>query len=216
MNGKKVKNIAKVAIIAVIFLVIALHVHAQAPWPHPVTGFVFLSDGGTQAPDDTNVRINDTDSGFGNETVTGEGPLESGEYECSVTGNTGDNVTVLAWNASHYGKNDTIVLTEGPNKNANVTMNILKTGDADGDDLENFDEDYIHGTDPYNSDTDGGGEKDGSEVAAGRDPLDPSDDVTEAPPGPPVAVPEFNVIGLLALIGILSVVLAFATPRRKK
>ena len=37
-----------------------------------------------------------------------------------------------------------------------------------------------------------------------------------APAPPPVPVPEFNVIGLLALIGILSVVLAFATLRRKK
>jgi len=37
-----------------------------------------------------------------------------------------------------------------------------------------------------------------------------------SPPSPPVAVPEYNMIGLLAFIGILSVVLAFATPRRKK
>ena len=36
------------------------------------------------------------------------------------------------------------------------------------------------------------------------------------PPPPPVAVPEYNVIGLLALIGILTIILAFATSRRKK
>jgi len=40
---------------------------------------------------------------------------------------------------------------------------------------------------------------------------------TSPPPTPPpVAVPEFNVVGLLALIGILSMVLAFAAPRRKR
>ena len=33
-----------------------------------------------------------------------------------------------------------------------------------------------HGTDPKLYDTDGGGEGDGSEVASGGDPLDPSDD----------------------------------------
>lgn len=33
-------------------------------------------------------------------------------------------------------------------------------------------------TDPRNADTDGGGEADGSEVHAGRDPLDPKDDMT--------------------------------------
>jgi len=36
-----------------------------------------------------------------------------------------------------------------------------------------------------------------------------------APPPPPVAVPEYNVMGLLALIGILTIALAFATLRRK-
>ena len=33
---------------------------------------------------------------------------------------------------------------------------------------------------------------------------------------PPVPVPEFNIFGLLALVGILSVVIAFATLRREK
>jgi len=35
------------------------------------------------------------------------------------------------------------------------------------------------------------------------------------PAPPPVAVPEYNEIGLLALIGILTIILAFATLRRK-
>lgn len=44
----------------------------------------------------------------------------------------------------------------------------------------NFDE-YFFGTDPTNSDTDGGGESDSSEVENGRDPLSPDDDVIDAP-----------------------------------
>jgi hypothetical protein len=53
-------------------------------------------------------------------------------------------------------------------------------GDPDVDLLNNSDE-YAAGTDPTNSDTDGGGENDWSEVDRhGLDPLDPSDDEVEA------------------------------------
>ncbi len=49
------------------------------------------------------------------------------------------------------------------------------TDDPDGDGLVNRDE-LFNGTNPCNADTDFGGEPDGSEVAADRDPLEPSDD----------------------------------------
>jgi hypothetical protein len=55
------------------------------------------------------------------------------------------------------------------------------SGDPDTDLLNNSDE-YYAGTDPNNSDTDGGGENDGSEVLFhSSDPLDPADDQVEAP-----------------------------------
>jgi len=53
-------------------------------------------------------------------------------------------------------------------------------GDPDLDFLQNLLE-YLVGTDPNNSDTDGGGESDYSEVINGLDPLDPADDRMEAP-----------------------------------
>ena len=54
-------------------------------------------------------------------------------------------------------------------------------GDPDTDQLNNSDE-YYAGTDPNNSDSDGGGENDWSEASVhGSDPLDPSDDEIEAP-----------------------------------
>ncbi|MBN1657569.1 MAG: VWA domain-containing protein [Anaerolineae bacterium] len=53
-------------------------------------------------------------------------------------------------------------------------------GDPDLDYLLNLNE-YEAGTDPNDSDTDDGGENDGSEVDWGQDPLDPADDQIEAP-----------------------------------
>ncbi|MEM8530392.1 MAG: VWA domain-containing protein [Chloroflexota bacterium] len=54
-------------------------------------------------------------------------------------------------------------------------------GDPDLDSLDTLSE-YFSGTDPLNSDTDGGGENDGSEVLLhGQDPLNPDDDEIEAP-----------------------------------
>jgi len=57
--------------------------------------------------------------------------------------------------------------------------------DVDGDGLLNTEEDKngdgivnTGETDPFNADTDGGGEADGSEVTAGRNPFDRSDDMT--------------------------------------
>jgi hypothetical protein len=52
--------------------------------------------------------------------------------------------------------------------------------DADGDGLTNFEEFFI-GTSPVESDTDGGGESDGSEVANGRNPRFASDDAADRP-----------------------------------
>lgn len=53
--------------------------------------------------------------------------------------------------------------------------------DPDLDGLDTLSE-YLSGTDPTNSDTDGGGENDGSEVLLhGQDPLDPANDQIEAP-----------------------------------
>jgi len=61
----------------------------------------------------------------------------------------------------------------------------IDESDIDGDGLLNTEEDKngdgivdSQETDPFNADTDGGGEADGAEVSAGRNPLDKSDDLT--------------------------------------
>jgi|GEM_PF-4324438 len=57
--------------------------------------------------------------------------------------------------------------------------------DGDNDGLTNLNE-YLYNTDPTDSDTDNGTLMDGAEIAQGKDPLDPTDDI------PPVVEPEDN------------------------
>jgi hypothetical protein len=78
---------------------------------------------------------------------------------------------------------------EGPDDNQNRLPDTFEeeygvsdpAGDPDLDNLTTFQEYDEHGTDPTDPDTDDGGEKDGSEVTWGRDPLDPSDDLIDPP-----------------------------------
>jgi len=58
-----------------------------------------------------------------------------------------------------------------------MPLAALGATDSDGDTLVDSEEETL-GTDPWNADTDGGGEADGAEVAAGRDPLVREDDGT--------------------------------------
>ena len=66
----------------------------------------------------------------------------------------------------------------------------MLTGDTDGDGLADAEEDRNANeivdpgeTNPFRADTDGGGEADGAELRAGRDPLDAKDDLTADPDG---------------------------------
>ncbi len=75
--------------------------------------------------------------------------------------------------------------------------------DSDGDGLIDYLENNVYGTDPLNPDTDGGGENDLAEIQAGKDPLDPSDDLLSYS----VEIPLLEMVALAGIV--VTVVVAF-------
>jgi hypothetical protein len=106
-------------------------------------------------------------------------PKDEGSYSVRL------NLQTAEFNRQALGS---FAVEEGPDTNSNglpdpfEQENQVDTdgGDPDLDDLDNLSE-YQLGTDPRNSDTDGGGENDGSEFVKGKDPFDPADDGIAAP-----------------------------------
>ena len=106
-------------------------------------------------------------------------PNEEGAYRVRVRATTGE--------VEREAKGGFSVLAS-PDENENRLPDMFEReygvsdpgGDPDGDKLNNYGE-YLAGTDPNDSDTDDGGENDGSEVTHQRDPLDRRDDHVNGP-----------------------------------
>ena len=87
--------------------------------------------------------------------------------------------------------------TDGDGLSDGAEVNQYKTDptkiDTDGDGLNDYAEINVYNTNPLNIDTDGGGLNDGAEIKAGKNPLDPKDDVDkpviEKKPEPVVVPP---------------------------
>ena len=116
----------------------------------------------------------------GDEPADPQQPNDEGSYRVRIV------VRAEAFEREALGA---FTVLEGPDLNGNrlpdpfETENGVDNTDADPD-LDQLDTlgEYLSGTDPNLSDTDGGGEQDGSEVVLhDLDPLDPSDDEIEAP-----------------------------------
>ncbi len=74
--------------------------------------------------------------------------------------------------------------------------------DSDGDGLSDYEENHVYGTDSLNPDTDGGGEDDLSEIEAGRDPLDPSDDFQSFS----IEIPLLPLVAVVCAVVVLGIV----------
>ena len=118
----------------------------------------------------------------------GENGMDPGPYINDVEA----NANARAWGAfNEQGKGNTNLLdTYGfIEMDRGTELTVVTddgTADSDGDGLTDAEEDCEVGTDPYDPDTDGGGQPDGYEVENGQDPLDASDDVVDT--GAPAVV----------------------------
>ena len=99
------------------------------PSPHGIAGWIFRQDNITQVPLGTDYSINDTDTGFYFVNVTRiPFPGFSGRYSETVDGSDGDLIAVRAWNSTHYGRSDVLLL--GDMDNVNVTINLTRGSEA--------------------------------------------------------------------------------------
>ncbi len=86
---------------------------------------------------------------------------------------------VNACAAVDYALSYTPVDTDGDgisDKGEEVEGTYFDNSDSDFDGLSDYDEIFVHGTDPMNSDTDGDELEDGDEITYGTEPLDPDTD----------------------------------------
>ncbi len=157
------------------------------------------------APDGTSTTVPLLDDGQHDDGIAGDG-LYAGWYTkvnqanaVAPTGEVGNpqpknegayRVRVLARSATFQREAlGSFAVLAGADANTNGLPDTFEAenkvtdpnGDPDLDGLNNQDE-YLAGTDPNNSDTDGGGENDGSEIVLhSQNPLDPKDDQIARP-----------------------------------
>ena len=94
---------------------------APPPKPYDISGYVFL-DNGSQAPENTTVRVYNLNSGSITEGLTGT-PVDSGYYSFVLIGSNNDPLTVRAWNATSYGEQNASL---GNRLEVNITINTTR------------------------------------------------------------------------------------------
>lgn len=128
--------------------------------------------------------------------VTSIDGLYQGNLSCQYADD--HDHSMLEWSP----QGDRIVYGLETDTDMDIYVIDLNTDDNDFDGLLNWEEEVAYGTDPENRDTDGGDENDGSEIANGRDPLDPGDDMSAPPytdghdpsPGETEVSPETDIV----------------------
>jgi hypothetical protein len=163
------------------------------------TGLVLLDDGasddglandGIYAASFSDTSQAGTDDGVMNDPNNVPDPGESGSYKVFLqaggSGNLGQNFTRNATESFHVyvaratdPDMDGLPCTWESYYGTDLTLNDA-AADYDGDNLDSTAE-FNNGTNPFDQDTDDGGESDWSEVLNGRCPLNPNDDLLPAP-----------------------------------
>jgi Mg-chelatase subunit ChlD len=181
----------------------SLPIYAFVSGAAPIPGLPVIAE--VIAPDNTTTRVRLFDDGEHDDGAPNDG-LYGGRYtrvnQANAVAPVGEDQNPQPPNQAGYrvrvlveGADFTrealgsFAVTAGPDANGNglpdpyETENGVTSGEQDPDlDGLTTEDEYIAGTDPNNSDTDGDGENDGSEALIhGSDPLDPSDGQILAP-----------------------------------
>ncbi len=98
---------------------------ATPPTPHGIAGWIFDTDWTTQVPLGTLYTINNTDSTFYMKNKTRiPFPGYTGRYSETIDGNDADNITIISWNETHWGR--TNVTLDGDIEGMNVSLNTSR------------------------------------------------------------------------------------------
>ncbi len=112
----------------ILFLVLFVYlVFAILPELHSVDGYIFINDNGLQAPVDTIVTLNATETGSFVKTQTYGPPGSTGYYSTDELNATdGEFVLVIAFNSTYYGLSNVSLLPNPSVTEVNVTLNISR------------------------------------------------------------------------------------------
>ena len=99
--------------------------YVPTPEPHGIEGYVFMANGITQVPTGVNVSINVSTTNDYVSTQTYGPPIATGFYSATVNGSSGDDIIVMAWNATTYGVKFATLLdiSQSPATYVNITLN---------------------------------------------------------------------------------------------
>jgi hypothetical protein len=100
--------------------------------PHGIQGYVFMSNGVTQAPSGLPVTINNTNTSDFIRTQTFGPPIAPGFYSATINGSDNDTIIVRAWNATYYGQTSALLLniSLSPATHVNVTLNLTRPSET--------------------------------------------------------------------------------------
>jgi hypothetical protein len=120
-------------------------------------------------------------SGIAIISAVNEGAFAAYQIQVTLSGSTVGDGIPDDWKVAHgLDPNDPLVALEDPDHDGLTNLEEYQHGtdpqnpDTDGDGLSDGDEVHVYHTDPLNPDTDGDGISDGLEVKTGSDPLNPN------------------------------------------
>ena len=117
----------KKTLILILFIFIAILIlklaNAPIPEPHGIAGYVHNNNSNVQVPAGVKFTVNDTITGDFVQDETGIGPFTGG-YSVVISGNDEDLVIITAWNSTHYGRRNIVLL--GDMDNVNLTLNLTR------------------------------------------------------------------------------------------